>query len=321
MPERGEGFNPIKSNERSDRRLRAFAWSSERVVAHKPHVDGWENYNELVSNPNNNFVIAATHRSDSEVQAVVDVFSPLRKLGLVTHSFNVMDSNGEWKLPAKVIGKDNFMVLGVNRDPEQTTEARARDRYHLDPEEILAIARRMRTEHITPVVAAHRPAYHSPLPKNPGVMDVLLAHAYASLHEPQTEEEKIILPVAVDWQGREPVGNSHEMGQVVKNLVTRNRPEIAIHIAPAVYLEGLPQLDPELAQLKSATDQRTLTSLDLAMMTLSSSSRALLTPEQREYGLTMLRQLEKQSGQVMDALANTLPEADRGIWGKKDSES
>jgi len=284
----------LQSKEVSDKRLRLFAWGNERFVAKEPQVDGWENYEELVADPEQNFVIASTHRSDAEIQTVVTTFASKRKLGLVTHRANVQNQDGEWGLGPKLIGKDNFLVLGVNRDAAQTTEARANDRYHLDPAEMNIMARRMQDEKMTPVVAAHRPVYHSPLPDSPGIADVILAHLSGS---------RTILPVAVDWPGGEAAGNSHEMGKVAKNFITRNRPEVAVRIAKAIKL-------PEIAK----------DDIDLAMKVLSSESRKDLTTGEREHGLLTLRQLEDQAGLVMRALAEKLPQETRGKWGQVQDE-
>lgn len=290
-PSLEESISPVRSPEDTDKRLRLFAWGNERLVGHKPKVDGWENYNEVASHPKSNFVIAVSHLNDASVQAAADTFASLRKIGLVTHRANVQNNEGEWTMPAKLLGTKNFLVHGVNRDPQQSTDARANDRYHLDPLELREMARRMRDEGVTPIIAAHRPAYHNPLSESPGLSDVIIAHLSGT---------GTVLPVAVELSGDQSVGNSHEMGRVVKNLITGKRPEVFVHIAKAIKLPEIP-----------------LNDMALAMAVLSSDSRNKLTSDQRGIGIHTLRVLESQAGLVMDALADRLPESARGKWGSK----
>lgn len=236
-------------------------------------VDGWENYNEIASHPEQNFVIAVPHRADPEEETAINVFASLRKLGVVTHRANIEDSSGKMKLGPRLLGKDNFMVLGVNRESGATDEARRNDRYHLDPLEMEVMARRMRDERMTPVVAAHNPVYHASLPPEGGLADVMLAHLSGS---------RTILPVAVDMGDYDVVANAHEGGKMIKNVVSGKRTNVKVHIAPSIHLSEIPKED-----------------LTTAMNVLSSETRKQLTPEQQTQGLKTLRLLKAQSGLVM----------------------
>lgn len=285
---------PVKYPEKTGKALRAFALVDERSRSHRPEVDGWDNYNEIASDPEANFVIAVSHRADPEITTAINVFASLRKLGVVTHSANIEDSRGRTKLGPRLLGKDNFLVHGVNREPGTSDEARSKDRYHLDPVELEVMAKRMMSERMTPIVAAHLPVYHSPLPKDPGLADVVLAHLSGT---------RTILPVSVDMGDYELVANAHEGGKMLKNLVTGKRTEAKVHIAPPIRLPEIPKDE-----------------LDRAMMVLSSETRKQLTPEQQDQALQTLHLLRQQSGLVMQAIADRLPEDDRGVWGDKDTD-
>jgi len=284
---------PAKSLEshKSSWRFREAMEANVGMVTKIKDVTGWENFYNL--KPGINPVIATTHLSDVDVQIGANIFSNLVDVGVASMQTNQTDA-----LIGKLValaGKDNFF------DVFNTFE-KGKANFRLDSQNFLLMAQAMNERDKTMIIASHSPHYEGygnrVLPEVPGLAAVIVANL----------TDRVILPVAIEFQDEGRIGMSEDIVESVLKKVKGDTPSSSVHIAEPIILDdgGIPH---ELITQKDEVLQ--------ALQLFNSKSRKEMSSEDKAKGLEIFRKLQKQGEIVLMAQASELPPESRGIWQER----
>ncbi|KKQ96691.1 MAG: hypothetical protein A3C27_03065 [Candidatus Levybacteria bacterium RIFCSPHIGHO2_02_FULL_39_36] len=222
-------------------------------------------------------VVATTHLSDIDVQEVAMVVANQRKIGIVSQETNL--TFPLYKPFVAAIGKENFFPI------TNAPYKKGKTAYSLRLDDLRKMQEGITQEGRTMIVAGHNPTHNWQLAEKPGMAAVLLAHM----------ANVPLVPVALDIESKTPVAQTTNNLARLKNLL--NRPHAKIIFGDPI----------ELAQLSEEK-------LKAAVGLYSPDQRRSMTPEQAQEARETLITLQRESEQMMEALASKLPPEKRGKW-------
>ncbi len=225
-------------------------------------------------------VVATTHLSDIDVQEVAMVVANQRKIGIASQETNL--TYAPFVPFVKAIGRENFF-------PVTNSYTKGHAGYSLRIEDLKGMEEGIKKDGRTMIVAAHNPTHNWQLAENPGMAAVILAHM----------ANVPLVPAALDIESKTPVAQSTDILPRVKNFLTLNRPS-----AKVIFGEPM-----DLAEI---TEDK----LQAAVGLYSPDQRRNMTPEQVAEARETLGILQKESQEMMEALASKLPPEKRGKWGR-----
>lgn len=225
-------------------------------------------------------VVATTHLSDIDVQEITMVVANQRKIGIASQETNL--TFAPFVPFVKAIGRENFF-------PVTNSYSDGHAGYSLRIDDLKKMEEGITKDGRTMIVAAHNPTHNWELAEKPGMAAVVLAHmANAPL-----------VPAVLDIESKTPVAQSTDITTRIKNFATLNRPS-----ARVIFGEPI-----QIAQISEDK-------LRAAVGLYSPDQRRNMTPEQVLEAQETLDVLQKEAGQMMESLAEKLPQEKRGKWAK-----
>ncbi len=110
----------------------------------------------------------------------------------------------------------------------------------------------------------------------------------------QITEDAVVVPVAIDIQADKPFG----MGELgIKEIIKNRRPRVNVVVGSPIELEKIEGID------------------EFAEFLRKRASGEEATDEEKERFKEIKTKLQDESGQIVDAIADLLPEEKRGHWG------
>lgn len=226
-------------------------------------------------------VVATTHLSDIDVQEVAMAVANIRKIGIASQETNL--TYAPFVPFVKAIGKENFFPV-ANAPYEKGKTA-----YSLRIDDLKKMQEGITQDGRTMIVAGHNPTHNWQLAENPGMAAIILAHM----------ANVPLVPATLDIESKTPVAQSTDIMPRIKNFVTLNRPS-------AKVIFGDPMDLAEISEEK----------LRAAVGLYSPDQRRGMTLEQVTEARGTLGVLQRESEQMMEALASKLPPEKRGKWGR-----
>ncbi len=280
-------FEPHKSSWRFRKTMEA----NVGMVTEVKDVSGWENFYNLKLGINP--VIATTHLTDTDVQIGAKIFSNLVDVGVASMQTNQTDA-----IIGKLVGlagKGNFFDVANTFEDGKAS-------FKLDSRNFLLMAQAMNERGKTMVIPSHSPHYkdygNRILPEVPGLTAVIVANL----------TDRVILPVAVEFQGEGHIGMSQDMIKNVLKKAKGDTPSSSVHIAEPIMLDsgGIP--DEFITQKDEILE---------ALQLFNSETRKIMSTEDKSKALDTLKKLQKQGEIVLMAQAAELPQESRGVWQER----
>jgi hypothetical protein len=274
-----------KPTERRSRLGLASRLHAEMLVR-SPEVRGVENLTNIPKNKG--VVIATTHLSDIDTEAIAANASKYRAVSATSQSANqeIFVIGGLMRFAA---GSEIYDIKGKFDTKTQ------KPKFRLTPTNFEAMRKPLEKGRAL-IVPAHNPAYNWHLPERPGLGAVLAA---------QQLEEPLIVPAALDidnQDGKIPAAIVSDALGTMKRLATGNRPDTKLAYGEPLRLE---KIDP--------------TALKNMMKLFTAESRHTLSKEGRIGATETLKKIQGQAEEVMRSLATLLPPEKRGSWGSTET--
>lgn len=277
----------------SSRRFDMAMWLYSEIVTQRPQVAGLRNLEKIPEGINP--IIAGTHlRSDASLQIIARELGRKFNLGIALQSEN--RKNPLINAFFTLIGQDNFYDID-NKTTRKMVNGKSQrtDTYKLNFNNY-EVMRDVMRKGKTLLIAGHwAPIYSGMLPDKPGFAAIYLAHL---------SNQRVVLPVALDiYTNDEDLGRIDRISNIVKNLLTANKPKSKMTICEPIILDPINSLDIDLMKrlMQSKIEQKP----------------SGLNSEEEKIAVETNKKIRRDSEKIMYALAYALPPEKRGIWGKK----
>ncbi len=263
----------------------------ERVIK-PPKVEGLEHLSEIPKGEK--VVVACDHLADVSELAAIQALAPYRKADVASLATNQRDL--KQAIPIRMLGRNRFHDVRNIFDKEKDKPYMSFDTSNFsEMKEAMDKGSDM-------VISAHRPLRRTEtavLPSEPTIGAVYLA---------QLTEGRRVVPVALDMHTEQRIGMAYKD---VKGAITddrsKGRSDATFRIGSTIVLDQIPKDD-----------------LDKFTKIGNSKSRAELRntgqfTDAKEAYLRVRETLEGQSRQIMNAIADLLPEEKRNGWGNSNT--
>lgn len=272
-------LNPPKQTSRIGR----WAKFNSETKLHKPIVEGLENLTNIPKNEK--VIITPNHLSDIDIETVIATVAPYRDV-------SVADQSTHLEVPIfgsimQFLGENELYGVSSKFGKKKTWLPT----FRLNPQDYEAMKVPLEKGRAL-VIAAHQPTHEWKLPAKPGIGGILLAQKTGAT----------ILPTAVDIKCPEFIDLSPINFGVLKRLFLGKRLDVKVTFGKPIRLEPIPSEEIKILE-----------------KFLNHDERHGMTKDEIQIARTTFKKLQSQGSEVMQSLANMLPQEKRGIW--KDNKS